>query len=177
MVSRHRARERALEVLYSADIRGRRASDVLRHRASEDEPVDEFTDHLVRGVEKARDDLDALIAAYARDWTLERMPVVDRNILRLAIYELRHTDVPPAVAINEAVELARDLSTDDSGRYVNGILSRVVEDAAPSDVPPNDMAPNDVAPNDVPPNDVPPNDPGGATPPPAHDRAAGRRRR
>lgn len=172
MVSRRRARQRALEVLYSADIRGRLASDVLRHGESEDEPVDKFTEDLVRGVENARDDLDALIAGYARDWTLERMPVVDRNILRLAVYELQHTDVPPAVAINEAVELARDLSTDDSGRYVNGILSRVVGDAAP-----HDAAPDDVPPHDVPPDDVPPDDPEGQTPPQAQDRAAGPRRR
>lgn len=89
--------------------------------------AEEFTLALVNGVTEHRTALDALIAAYARDWTLERMPVVDRNILRVAIYELHHTDVPPAVAINEAVELAKDLSTDDSGRFINGILSRAVK--------------------------------------------------
>lgn len=114
-------------MLYQADLRGRRASTLLAELRNSDEPPAAFTTGLVEGVETHRDDLDALIRAYARDWTLERMPVLDRNILRLGLYELHHTDVPPAVAINEAVELAKELSTDDSGRYVNGILSRAAK--------------------------------------------------
>lgn len=125
VISRHDQRLRALELLYQADLRARPIAAVMADQT--ELAAEEFTLALVNGVTEHRTALDALIAAYARDWTLERMPVVDRNILRVAIYELHHTDVPPAVAINEAVELAKDLSTDDSGRFINGILSRAVK--------------------------------------------------
>jgi transcription antitermination protein NusB len=124
MATRHEARERALGLLYSADLRGRRIQDLLGEARAGEDPPPVFAVELVAGVDRTRDELDALITAYARDWTLERMPVLDRNILRLGMYELHHTDVPPAVVIDEAVELAKSLSTDDSGRYVNGILAR-----------------------------------------------------
>ena len=127
MGSRHQERKRALELLYQADLRGRRPSVLLDTLERGEEPPEAFTASLVRGVEAHREQLDAVIATYARNLTLDRMPVLDRNILRLALYELGHTDVPSAVAINEAVELASDLSTDDSGRYINGILSRAAE--------------------------------------------------
>ena len=83
---------------------------------------------LVEGVQEHHADIDALIASYADRWTIERMPVIDRNVLRIALFELLWgDDVPVAVAINEAVEMVKALSTEDSGRFVNGLLGRIVE--------------------------------------------------
>ena len=135
MASRRQARERALSLLYSADLRGRRLQDLLGEARMAEEPPEPFTVELVTGVDRTRAQLDALITSYARDWTIERMPIVDRNILRLGMFELHHTDVPPAVAINEAVELAKSLSTDDSGRYINGILARAAARLGAGDDP------------------------------------------
>ena len=125
--SRHAARKRALDVLYEADLKERPLPEVLaKHMAAED-PLPEFAVDLIRGVYRHREQIDALIAEHSREWKLSRMPVVDRNILRLALFELQHSvDVPRAVAIDEAVELAKELSTADSGRFVNGLLSRAV---------------------------------------------------
>ena len=127
MASRHTARKRALDLLYQADLRARSASVLLSEAGRGEAPLSDFAVGLVEGVTGRMAELDALISSYARDWTVERMPVIDRNILRLGLYELQHTDVPPAVAINEAVQLAKDLSTDESGGYVNGILARAAE--------------------------------------------------
>ena len=126
MATRREQRKRALDLLYQADLRDREPEAVLRDAAAAEE-VGSFTAELVEGYGTQRARLDALIVTLARDWTLDRMPVVDRNILRIGLYELVCTDVPAAVAINEAVELAKELSTDDSGRYINGILSRAAE--------------------------------------------------
>jgi transcription antitermination factor NusB len=93
-------------------------------------PVDGFTRALVQGVDDHRTQIDELIARYARRWTINRMPVVDRTVLRLATYELLHEPTAPAVVINEAVELVKALSTDDSGRYVNGVLESIRKDVA-----------------------------------------------
>lgn len=123
MTSRHEARKRALDLLYEADIRARSLDRVLTDQRA-DEGLPAFAAQLVEGVRDRLAEIDAMIMSLARGWTLERMPVVDRNILRLGLYELHHTDVPHAVVIDEAVQLAKDLSTDDSGRYVNGILAR-----------------------------------------------------
>lgn len=123
--SRRAARKQALDILYEADLLERSVANVLVHRMREDE-LDDYTLALVRGVDRNRAELDGLIEEHARDWTLSRMPVVDRNLLRLGIYEIVHEDdVPMAVAIDEAVELAKELSTDDSPRFVNGLLARV----------------------------------------------------
>ena len=90
--------------------------------------IRDFTQELVSGVESNRRKIDELIATYSQGWDMDRMPVIDRNILRLAMYEiLWSNDVPQAVAINEAVELAQTLSTDESSKYINGVLSKVVE--------------------------------------------------
>ena len=90
--------------------------------------IRDFTKELVDGVENNRRKIDELIATYSQGWDMDRMPVIDRNILRLAIYEiLWSADVPQAVAINEALELAQTLSTDESSKYINGVLSKVVE--------------------------------------------------
>jgi transcription antitermination protein NusB len=93
-------------------------------------PVDEFTRTLVQGVNDHRPQIDELISRFARRWSISRMPVVDRTVLRLATYELVHEPTAPAVVINEAVELAKSLSTDDSGRYVNGVLESIRKDVA-----------------------------------------------
>ena len=127
MLARTRARKKALDVLHSADALDRPALEVLAEQPS----VPSFTREIVEGVEEHRAELDELIRRYADRWVLERMPIVDRNLLRIGIYELLHRpDVPPAAAINEAVELAKLLSTEDSGRFVNGLLGRVAREHA-----------------------------------------------
>lgn len=118
---RSNARERALYRLYEAESKGVAPRVVLAEQVL---PPDELTVLLVEGVEDHRRELDELIAGQAHGWTLERMPAIDRNVLRLAVFELAHRpDVPVAVVIDEAVELAKRFSTDDSGRFVNGVLS------------------------------------------------------
>lgn len=118
------ARERALILLYEAESKGIAPSKVLAAQIS---PADELTTLLVEGVESNKDQLDAVIAAHAKGWSLQRMPTLDRNVLRIASFELMaRPDVPVAVVLDEAVELAKRFSTDDSGRFVNGVLSAVV---------------------------------------------------
>jgi N utilization substance protein B len=127
VLPRTKARKHALDILHSADALDRPALDIL---ATETDVV-AFTRELVEGVEANRAELDDLIRRYADRWALERMPIVDRNLLRIGIFELLHRpDVPPAAAINEAVELAKLLSTEDSGRFVNGLLGRVAREHA-----------------------------------------------
>lgn len=126
--SRHEARARALALLFEADVRGRAADEILASHLESDEPPPPFAVELVRGVSEQRQELDGLIALHAQDWRMDRMPAVDRNLLRIGAWELLHSDVPTAVAINEAVELAKELSTDDSGRFVNGLLGRIAQD-------------------------------------------------
>jgi transcription antitermination protein NusB len=126
--SRRQARKRALDILYEADLLGRSVAGVLADHLERDEPPGEYAVALVRGVERARAELDGLIAQHARGWRLERMPVIDRNLLRIGLYEILHdASIPNAVAITEAVELAKELSTDDSGRFVNGVLARLAD--------------------------------------------------
>ena len=125
-VPRHAARKRALDILYEADLVERGLGEVLaQHLENAEDPPPEFAVALVRGVHRHREELDDLISAQSRDWKLSRMPVIDRNVLRLGLYEILHTDGPRAVAIDEAVELAKELSTPDSPRFVNGILARI----------------------------------------------------
>lgn len=140
----HRSRQRALKILFQADLRGQDPRDVLtaivgdpRAAAMLDDAdddaavgaglgrVDDYAARLVRGVATHRAELDRLIEKFARRWTVARMPVVDRNVLRLGAYELLHEDLSPAVVINEAVEIAKDLSTDNSARFVNGVLESI----------------------------------------------------
>ena len=118
------ARERALILLYEAESKGIDPSAVLAAQIS---PADELTTLLVKGVESNKAHLDEVIAAHSKGWTLQRMPTLDRNVLRIASFELMsRPDVPVAVVLDEAVELAKRFSTDDSGRFVNGVLSAVV---------------------------------------------------
>lgn len=117
------ARERALYLLYEAQAKGIAPADTLDLQVIE---PDELTQLLVRGVSEHVAALDALIAARAEGWTLARMPVLDLSVMRLATFELAHRpDVPTAVVLNEAVELAKRYSTDDSGRFVNGVLAAI----------------------------------------------------
>jgi N utilization substance protein B len=130
VAARSKARKRALDVLFEADLRGADATDTLTAWVTRaDPPVQDYTRVLVEGVAAKCGRIDHVIATYSGDWPLERMPPVDRNTLRLAIYELLWCDdIPDAVAIDEAVELAKSLSTDESAGYVNGLLARVLAD-------------------------------------------------
>jgi len=127
--TRSKARKAALDLLYEGDIRRSSASELLNRRVTDLEYViRDFTKELIDGVELHRRKIDELITTYSQGWDMDRMPVIDRNILRLAIFEiLWSSDVPQAVAINEALELAQTLSTDESSKYINGVLSKVVE--------------------------------------------------
>ncbi len=129
MSARSKARKAALDLLYESDIRKSSALDLLSKRITElDYVVRDFTKELVDGVENHRRKIDELIATYSQGWDMDRMPVIDRNILRLAMYEvLWSLDVPQAVAIDEALELAQTLSTEESSKYINGVLSKIVE--------------------------------------------------
>ena len=124
--TRREARERALSLLYEADAKGCTPALVLDSQVLEPEA---FVVDIVNGVEKHGDEADALIRQFSKGWSLERMPVIDRTLLRMAIYELGHRpDVPTGAVISEAVELAKRYSTDDSGKFVNGMLSRIAKE-------------------------------------------------
>ena len=125
--SRREARERALSLLYEAEAKDLPPEAVLTDLPLEPEPL---AADLVAGVGKHLASIDALIARYAIDWTIDRMPAIDRNVLRLAVYELlERPDVPVGAVISEAVELAKAYSTDESGRFVNGVLSTIAAEA------------------------------------------------
>jgi transcription antitermination protein NusB len=122
---RHQARERALTLLYEAELKGKPPSEVVEELLM---APDAYTAMLVRVVESRGAEVDGLVDAAAIDWDLDRMAVVDRNVLRLAVAELLECpDVPTAVVLNEAVELASAYSTDDSGRFVNGVLATLAD--------------------------------------------------
>ncbi|MFE3007056.1 transcription antitermination factor NusB [Streptomyces sp. NPDC059243] len=138
MAARNKARKRAFQILFEADQRGESVQTVLadwvRLSRTDDRqpPVGEFTMELVEGYAQYADRIDDLIVTYAVDWEIDRMPVVDRNILRLGAYELIWLDeTPDAVVIDEAVQLAKEFSTDDSPSFVNGLLGRF-KDLKPS---------------------------------------------
>ena len=129
MSARAKARKRALDVLYESDLRGTDAVSTLAQRlAQSDPPVSEYAVSLVEGVVLHRERIDELLATYAVEWTLDRMPPVDLAALRIGAYEVLWChDVPDAVAVSEAVELVTSLSTDESPRFVNGLLGRLVQ--------------------------------------------------
>lgn len=135
MSARSKARKRALDILYEAEIKGQPVLDLLAERSAAGGsalagglPVSGYAAELVRGVATHSERIDELLARYAQGWTLDRMPPVDLNILRIGTYELLwRSDVPDGVAISEAVLLARDLSTDESPAFVNGLLARLLE--------------------------------------------------
>lgn len=132
MSARSKARKRALDILYQSDVRGDDLASTLAAEAKRaaSEPAREtswlYAREIVDGVIDNRDEIDEQIVTHAKDWKLDRMPAVDRAILRLAVWELLFNDeVPAAVAIDEAVELAKEFSTDDSGSFVHGMLARI----------------------------------------------------
>jgi transcription antitermination protein NusB len=133
--ARSKARKRALDILFEAEIRDEPVLELLAERSADAggpaegrPPVSAYAAKLVRGVVAHRQQIDELLAAHSQGWTLDRMPAVDRNILRIGAFELLWApDVPDGVAISEAVNLARDLSTDESPAFVNGLLARLLE--------------------------------------------------
>jgi N utilization substance protein B len=128
--SRREARETALVLLYEAESRGESPATAL---AGQVVPPPTYTISLIEGVSEHVEDLDALIVRFARGWRIERMPTIDRCVLRLGAYELTHRpDVPTGVVLSETVDLASRYSTDDSGRFVNGLLAAVAKDVRPA---------------------------------------------
>src|SRR6202034_3304891 len=130
MAARSKARKRALDILFESELRGLPTLQLLSERQSlGDVPVQPYAAELVRGVASHSERIEEMISWNLVDWTLERMPAVDRNVLRIGVYELLWADgVPDGVAISEAVALAQDLSTDASPSFVNGVLARIKAD-------------------------------------------------
>jgi N utilization substance protein B len=137
MAARHRSRQRALQVLFQWDMRKQAVEEAIRSfydsvgTEEVDDPApdqDVFMETLATGTTRAVSGIDARIGEKAANWTLERMPVVDRNILRLAIFEMTHLGTPPAIAIDEALELARQFAGDESVSFINGVLDAVNKD-------------------------------------------------
>ena len=127
MSARRKARKKALDLLFEADMRGVLAIDLLDERGVEDLSQGDYVRTLIQGVGEHRSKIDELIHTYAEGWDMDRMPTIDRNLLRIALYEiLWNESVDDKVAVSEAVEIAQELSTKESAGYVNGILGRVI---------------------------------------------------
>lgn len=131
MSARSKARKQSLDLLYESDIRGTQALELLQSRDIEDNgpdarPIREYTKELISGIADHRRKIDELIATYAQGWDMDRLPAVDRNILRLAIFELLWgKDLTDSIIIDEALTLAKDLSTEESSSYIHGVLGRI----------------------------------------------------
>ena len=131
MSARSKARKQTLDLLYESDIRGSSAADLLLLRdvaesGPDARPIRDFTKVLIAGVTENRRKIDELIATYAQGWDMDRLPAVDRNIMRLGIYEIVWADdVSDGIAIDEALNLAKELSTDESAGYIHGVLGRI----------------------------------------------------
>jgi N utilization substance protein B len=134
VAARTKARKRALDVLFESEVRGLPLDGTLEERlAAQDPPLADYSVELVRGVREHQDRIDELLSTYAEGWTLDRMPSVDRNVLRLGVFELLYADdVPDAVAMSEAVALVRELSTDESPSFVNGVLGAIQRHEGPA---------------------------------------------
>jgi N utilization substance protein B len=130
MPARSKARKRALDVLYAAELRAQNPVEALEAAVADGEgPTNPYTETLVRGVTEHAQRIDVLLGQYAQGWTLGRMPAVDRNALRIGVFELLYADdIPDAVAVTEAVALVRNLSTDESPAFVNGVLGSMLRD-------------------------------------------------
>ncbi len=126
MSARHKARKRALDYLYEADIKKVDPIYLLSSRPIEDISESAYVEELLKGVSDKKRKLDEFIITYAQGWDLDRMPVIDRNILRIALFESLYTNLDSGIALNEALELAKELSTDESSGYIHGVLSRVI---------------------------------------------------
>ncbi|MCX6449479.1 MAG: transcription antitermination factor NusB [Actinobacteria bacterium] len=128
MAARSKARKRALDFLYEADIKNVLAADLFKARGAAELSQEPYVLTLITGVAEHLNKIDELIITYAQGWDMDRMPPIDRNILRLAIFEiLWEADVDLKVACDEAVELAKSLSTDESASYINGVLGRIIK--------------------------------------------------
>lgn len=131
MSARSKARKQALDLMYETDIRGTNLIETLNERdvpavGPDARPIREYTRELVNGVANNRRKIDELITTYAQGWDMDRLPAVDRNILRLGIYEILWSSaVPTSVAIDEALTLAKELASDDSAKYIHGVLGRI----------------------------------------------------
>ena len=133
MAARSKARKRALDILFASELRSEDPVVALERAIEAGEgPTNDYTTTLVRGVVEHRDRIDEVLTTYSKGWTLSRMPAVDRNVLRIGVYELLwgDDDVPDTVAVSEALHLVQDLSTDDSPAFVNGLLGSVQRDRA-----------------------------------------------
>ncbi len=133
MAARSKARKRALDILFASELRSEDPVVALeRAIAAGEGPTNDYTTVLVRGVVEHRERIDEVLTTYSKGWTLTRMPAVDRNVLRIGVYELLwgDTDVPHTVAVSEALHLVQDLSTDESPAFVNGLLGSVLKDRA-----------------------------------------------
>jgi transcription antitermination protein NusB len=128
VTARSKARKRALDILFESEVRGLPLGGTLEDRlAAGEPPVNDYTVVLVRGIGEHRSHIDELVTTYSQGWTLDRMPTVDRNALRIGVFEILYVDeVPDAVAVTEAMTLVRDLSTDESPSFVNGVLGNIV---------------------------------------------------
>jgi transcription antitermination protein NusB len=125
--ARRKARKRALDFLYEADIRNASAIELMGSREPSELSEGEYISELLAGIEANKSKIDELITTYAQGWDMDRMPALDRNILRIALFEiLFKEDLDDQVAASEAVEIASELSTDDSAKYINGILGRII---------------------------------------------------
>ena len=133
MAARSKARKRALDILFASELRSEDPVVALERAIEAGEgPTNDYTSTLVRGVVEHRERIDEVLTTYSKGWTLARMPAVDRNVLRIGVYELLwgDDDVPGTVAVSEALHLVQDLSTDDSPAFVNGLLGSVQRDRA-----------------------------------------------
>jgi len=127
MSARRKARKRALDLLFESEMRGVVATELLANRPSDELSQAEYVQLLISGVSEHKAKIDELIHTYAEGWDMDRMPVIDRNLLRIALFEiLWNPEVDDKVAVSEAVEIAQELSTKDSASYINGILGRVI---------------------------------------------------
>jgi len=147
VATRRAARERALGLAYESELRGLSAAALLGELPVE---PDEYARRIVLGADDHRDEIDALIRKYSQHWSLERMPVIDRALLRLGTFELAFvSETPKGAVITEAVELAKQYSTKDSGRFVNGLLARIADEVRPDEVRPDEVRPEEVRAEDI----------------------------
>ncbi len=131
MLERTKARRQALHILYQREITGEPVDDILQAASFniEEDDLSDFCLTLVRGVEEHQGEIDGVLSEISEHWTVPRMPLVDRSILRIAVYEILHLDdIPDSVSINEAVEMAKTYGGDDSSKFVNGVLGRLAEE-------------------------------------------------
>lgn len=131
MSARSKGRKRALDILYESDIKGVNPLWLVKERTTTTDEIATFASELVEGYGAQAAEIDALIDSHAKNWDLDRLASVDRNILRIAVFEIMHSEsrsVPTSVAIDEALELASTLSTDDSPKYIHGILSAIAKE-------------------------------------------------